>query len=428
MADVRPFRALRYAPGVDLATAVCPPFDTISPEQQQALHKLSPHNAVRIELAEGDGGSRYERAAAALREWLAQGVLRRDERPAFYLYRQGFEHGGRRYTRTIVFVRVRLAPWEKGEVLPHEQTFGAPKEDRLQLLRATRLNSSPVYLLYRDRGRAVSPRLEALAGGAPPEVEFRTQDGQTHALCRLDDPGAASELAEALRGETLYVADGHHRYETALAYREERRAAADRWTGEEPENFALAALTAVDDPGLVVLPIHRVTAVGAPPAEAMSRLEALFHVAPVKSPDALSAALGGGETGGLVFGLAAAGLDDLLVLTPRDPALLDPYMPADRSPRWRRLNYAIANHVILRHAIALTDEQMHNYDALWFTEDAAQAVEQVRTGKARYAVLLNPVRVTDVLDVADSGERMPQKSTFFYPKVPTGLVFNPLED
>jgi uncharacterized protein (DUF1015 family) len=426
VAEVRPFRALRYAPGLDLPNLICPPFDTISPQQQRLLHGRSDYNAVRIELAE-DGEERYRAAARTLAEWLSSGVLRRDERAAFYLYRQTFSRGGTPRTRTILFARLRLTPWDKGEVLPHEQTFGGPKEDRLKLLRATRLNTSPVYLLYRDPGRLAAPLLDQTAAAAPPQAEFSSGDGQEHALWVLDEPLLAERIQRALSPQTLYVADGHHRYETALAYRDEVRDGAEDWTGDEPENFVLAALTAADDPGLLVLPIHRVTRAPAPLENALRRLEEVFHVRPVRSLEEACSALG--EAGGSlsVFALAAAERPELLVLTPRSVHAGDRFMPEGRSQAWRSLDYAIANHVILQYGLALEEEQMQDYSSVWFTEDAAEAVEQVRSGRARYAILMNPVPVGRVLAIADSGERMPQKSTFFYPKVPAGLVFSPLE-
>ena len=412
MADVRPFRALRYAPSIDLAAAICPPFDVISPEQQRALHERSPHNAVRLELAEETGAGRYGNAADALRSWLAEGALVRDDAPCFYLYRQTFERDGKSYSRTIIFARLRLQPWEEGAVLPHEQTFGAPKEDRLKLLRAIRLNTSPVYLLYRDRESHVAPLLDSFAEAGPPDTEFATADGQRHALHRLSDPATVAELTKAFAGETLYVADGHHRYETALAFRDEARATAPKWTGDEPENFALVALTAADDPGLLVLPINRVTNIEMPADEARQRLAQLFELTPADADHAAISIISRGGTAGLHV---------------KDAEAVDRLMPPDRSPGWRRLDYSIANHVVLQYCLGLTPEQMRDYSRLWFTEDAAEAVAEVQGGKATYAVLMRPLPVAQVLDTADAGERMPQKSTFFYPKVPTGLVFNPLD-
>lgn len=423
MADVRPFRALRYASDLDLAGAICPPFDIISPEQQSVLHDRSPYNAVHIELADDAGGLRYQRAAETMAQWRDVGTLRRDDAPGFYVYDQQFERHRRMYTRRTIFARVRLEPWEKGAVLPHEQTFGAPKEDRLKLLRATKTNTSPVFLIYRDRERLIEALLKE-AGSAPSDAGFEDDDGQHHALRAVDDPAMAAELSRAFTSETLYVADGHHRYETALGYRDECKASAMNWNSEEPENFAMVALASANDPGLVVLPIHRVTAVGAPFGEARSRMEALFKMEPLSSTEALTGTLA--THGGGAFGLIAP--DGAYLLTTANQPVIDSLLPQERSAAWRQLDYAVANYAILRQCLGLDETQMSDYDTLWFTEEAEEAARDVRAGRARYAVLMNPVPVGRVLDIADSGERMPQKSTFFYPKLPTGLVFNPLED
>ena len=427
MADVRPFRALRYAPNLDIAKVISPPFDVISPDQQRRLHERSPYNAVHIELAEDSNGSRYERASAALRSWVDQDILRRDDEPAFYLHDHQFERDGIPYGRRLLFARLHLEPWDKGIVLPHEQTFGAPKEDRIRLLRALRTNTSPVFLVYRDHDRQVDTLL-ASAAIAPPDTEFRTDDGQSHSLRRIDDPRTIEALNSAFELEVLYIADGHHRYETALGYRDERRAAAaSDWTGKEPENFALVSLAAADDPGLLVLPIHRVTASGVPLDEALHRLSDVFIIEEHPSLEDLNDALATRQEQS-AFGLISGESEEFLLLTVADRAAIDRVLPQDRTPAWRSLDYAIANHIIVQQVLGLSDGQMSDHGALWFTEDAAEAVHDVRAGRARYAVLMNPVPVQRVLDVADSGERMPQKSTFFYPKVPTGLVFNPLEE
>jgi uncharacterized protein (DUF1015 family) len=425
MADVRPFRALRYAPNLDPAAALSPPFDIISPDQQRALHERAPHNAVHIELAIDENGGRYQLAAQTLRRWREEGTILRDDAPAFYLYDQQFERDGVPYSRRLIFVRLRLEPWDKGIVLPHEETFGAPKEDRLRLLRAIHTNTSPVFLIYRDHDSGIEALLERPASSAPIS-DFTGDDGQRHALRRIDDPRTIEALSAAFELETLYIADGHHRYETALAYRDERRAAASDWTGDEPENFALVALAAASDPGLLVLPIHRVTAAGVLLEEGLRRLNGLFRLEQQPSLEGLTARLSAG--GASHFGLLSAERNQPLLLSVADGKAVDALLPQDRSAAWRSLDYAIVNHALLRHTIGLEEAQMSDYDTLWFTEDAAEAERDVRGGRARYAVLVNPVPITRVLDVADSGERMPQKSTFFYPKVPTGLVFNPLEE
>jgi len=299
-------------------------------------------------------------------------------------------------------------PWEAGDVLPHEQTFGGPKEDRMKLLQAIRMNTSPIYLLYRDRTGGIGGGLrEAMA--ATPEAVFTSSDGQSHATWQVEGPGAVAELRAAFAIETLFVADGHHRYETALGYRDEAKAAAGTWTGEEPENFVMVALTAADDPGLVVLPIHRVTNVTTATSDALQRMDELFEQN--REDAAITVVSAEGSVG----------------LAVKDCAKVDALLPQDRSAEWRALDYSIANHAVLQHCLGVPAEKMRDYSVVWFTEDAEEARTEVRSAKATYAVLMQPVPVARVLELAEAGERMPQKSTFFYPKVPTGIVFNLLE-
>lgn len=424
VADVRPFRALRYSPQIDLSNVICPPFDIISPDQQRQLHDRDPHNAVRIELAIPNGGDRYQVAASALASWRDEGAIAVDLTPAYYLYEQRFEHSGKTFTRRMLFARVRLEPWSAGVVLPHEQTFGAPKEDRLKLLRATNLQASPVFMIYRDRTGEIENVL-ATAADAEPDISFNSYDGQSHTLRLIADPASVATLHRAFERETLYIADGHHRYETLLGFRDEVRAETGGWTDDEPPNFAMAALAAAGDPGMLVLPIHRITAAGDSWTQVAGRLNSLFNVQPLESLGAFNSALERSE--GQAWGLLANDEAMPLLLTIADARAVDALLPQDRSPAWRALDYSVANHAIMRHAIGLSDSQMTDYSTVWFAEDAAEAERHVRSGRARYAVILNPIPVNAVLDLAEDGERMPQKSTFFYPKVPTGLLFNLLE-
>jgi uncharacterized protein (DUF1015 family) len=298
-----------------------------------------------------------------------------------------------------------LEPWNQGTVLPHEQTFTAPKEDRSRLLQALRLNTSPVFLVYPDSQQRVAP-LVARAAGDRATVEFTDDDGHLHALWRVDDPHLSAAIAHGLARERLYVADGHHRYETALAYRDERlgRSTAAR-SGDDPEDFVLVALAAADDPGLLVLPIHRLVDVDLPLERALDSLRSLFEVETRPS---------------------AADTPDFHLLTLFDPEAAESHLPRERPPIWHRLDAAIASHLVLHHALGLSNAQMEDIRTVWFGENAEAVVAEVRRGRARYGLLLNPVSPRRIMAVADAGERMPQKSTFFYPKLPTGLLFYPL--
>jgi uncharacterized protein (DUF1015 family) len=413
-----------------MGAVLAPPFDVIDDDEQASLHERSPHNIVRLELGEARPGddntsNRYTRAASLLADWREAGALREEERPAFYIYTQHFSHEGHRYHRTSLFGLVRLEPWEAGIVRPHEETMSGPKQDRLQLLRHLHAQVSPVFGLYRDDGGMVA----GLASGAEQLLDVHTPDGGRHTLARLDDHVAARTISEALRDGPLYIADGHHRYETALAYRDEVRAAASSWTGEEPENFVMMALTAIDDPGLVMLPIHRLVRAPSLSADVVARLERVFDVQDTtpKSNDGTAllrllarlSAEGASRTAIGALGLEEGRLHLLLL---RDAPAVRSLMPA-HSKAWQSLDVNVAEYAVLRDALGV----VAGSGALDYTEDAGRALSDVESGRWQVALLLNRTPVEQVLAVADAGERMPAKATFFYPKLATGLLLYPFQ-
>jgi uncharacterized protein (DUF1015 family) len=437
LADVRPFRGLRYRPGVaaNLADLLAPPFDVISPETQRFLLRRHPANVVRLELGEErtddtPNDNRYTRAGATLDRWLAEGILTVDAEPAFYLYDQEFFQGGRLLHRRSLLARVRLEPWAKGVVRPHEHTLIAPKEDRLQLLRHCRTSFSPVFALYRDSDGRLGAAASQAASAAP-LAQTREPGGEAHTLYSLADEASIGAISDLFRDRTLYIADGHHRYETALAYREERRAA--DWSGEEPENFVFMALTAAEDAGLVVLPIHRVIRLPAIPDDLPARFEGLFLVedlGPVRTGVPLRDALARlSEAGsrGPAYVAVGPGPDRMRLLVARDPEALRASLPPGTPPVWRALDVALLQYAVLEGLLGIDAARLARGDALEYTEDAAEALRAVASGRVPLAFLVNATPVEQILAAADAGERMPQKSTFFYPKLATGLVMYPLD-
>ncbi len=422
MAKVRPLRALRYASNIDLASVIAPPYDVISPEQRSRLSQRSRYNIVRLELPEGNG-DRYQEAAKTLHEWESSAVLLQDDRPGFYIYRQTFQDDAIAHSRLALFAAVQLEPWDSGVVRPHERTLGPPKEDRLRLLRALGVNSSPVFGLYRDADGEIGPVLQQAMQSAP-VADFNDADDQRHTLWRLTDSRALATLDERFSGETLYIADGHHRYETALAYLEEQRQLVRGWSPAEPENYVLMALTAATDPGLVLLPIHRLVRSQAPLQEALARLSPPFDIETALSLDQLLATMR--ERGKLApaIGMISGESEEFFLLTCYNPAGLETYLPVEAPRQWRNLDTAVLQHAVLAHALTINEQEIAGGETVQYTEKAAEAVTAVRAGKFAYAFLLNPVRPPQVMDIADSGHRLPQKSTFFYPKLPTGLVLN----
>ncbi len=423
MADVRPFRALRYdAARANPALTIAPPYDVISPAHQAALYERSEFNIVRLEYGEQRPGdtaadNRYTRAARDLATWRDAGVLAHDAAPAIYAYRQEFEWEGAVHARMACFAAVRLEEWEKGVIKPHEHTLSGPKADRLDLLRATRTQVSPVYSVYRPRdgSRAV------LAMTGDVLYDFAA-DGQRHVLSAVRDAGALRAFAEYLAACDVYIADGHHRYETALTYRNESRAAAAQWSGDEPENFVLMALTDAADPGLLVLPTHRLITKPSLPGDALSRIARYFDMEEIAAGDATARLHAARDVTAFVALGIEAGRAHLLRL--RDRAGVEALMPAAEPEAWKRLDVSVLQYGVLAHVFGIDDAALKAGGAVSYTQDAAEAAAAVRSGAARAAFLLNGTRIDQVLDVADAGGRMPQKSTYFYPKLPTGLVLN----
>ena len=412
----------------------------MSPAEQEAYHARDPHNVVRVELGLGPAdphvpGNRYESAAAALRAWESEGVLIRDATPSFYLHEQRFSRGGKAYVRRGVIVAGRLHAWDEGQVLPHEGTRQGPKQDRLALLRATNTNVSPLWLLYDDAGGEVG---RALARGweAAPAVEAEC-DSETHALRVVSDPEVVRAAVAAIEARPLYIADGHHRYETAQHYRDERRTAdASPDAGHE---FAMFLLVALDDPGVVVLPTHRLVRgldlSGAALREALERWMTVEPFAAEGDDAARGAALEERleSERGHVFGLVDA--DGAWLLGPRADRDWKLLLPDGHSAAWRGLDVSVLDAIAIREVCGIraegeaarSDATSHApSDRLAYVSDYPGAVRAVRTGEAQAAFLLKGTRVEQVCAVAEARDRMPPKSTFFWPKPMTGLVMHPL--
>jgi uncharacterized protein (DUF1015 family) len=430
--DFLPFRGLRYQPDVigDVGDALAPPFDVIDAEGQAALDQRSPHNIIRLELGERrdsdtDTENQYSRAAVALQEWRASGAMALDKEPAFYVYTQEFEHEGKRRRRTQLLGRLRVEPWDAGVMLPHEETMSGPKKDRLALIKQLRTNLSAIFALYHDPEATVTDLL--LQGEQLTDTQV---DGQRHTLHAITDSATTKAISDALRERPLYMLDGHHRYETALNYRNERRDAADTWTGDEPENFAMVAITAVEDPGLVLLATHRLVRPPSVPSDIIARLERYFHVEDTtpKSFDGtavlrLFARLTAAGQSGIAFG--AIGLEEgrLHLLTLKDQDAVRELMP-DGTDIWKSMDVNVLEYAVLRETLNVSSGSL---DDVFYTEDVQQAHREVESGKWPLAFLLNPTPVEEMLAVADAGEKTPPKATYFYPKLATGLVINPHE-
>jgi uncharacterized protein (DUF1015 family) len=406
LAEIRPFPGVRYrVPDPELPRVLAPPYDVIPPAYQEALYAADPRNIVRVILNRGAGDAAYEEAGAIYRRWLAEGLLAPDPE-SLYLLEQSFTVDDRRLVRIGLLARFRAEDPGTRKILPHEQTRKGPREDRWRVLLATRANFSPIFMMFPDE-RGAFASLAAAAMTSPPESTFTDDGGVAHRLWRIADPAAITAFADALARPKAYIADGHHRYATALRYRDEHG----------PEGaWTLGYFTPLEAPGLVVLPYHRILQKGPRLEEARRALAKDFRLG--ITADARGAAREAGRsTAPYAFGLAEPGAGGLVAeARPAAEKLLPPGVP----PSLRALDTYFLHQAVLPRLLAVEDS------AVSYVHSLAEAEETVAAGTCRLAVLMRATPPQQIVDVAEAGESMPAKSTFFHPKLPSGLVIHPL--
>ena len=422
-----------YDPGrVDVGRVVAPPYDVISHDDQQRYYRQDPHNVVRLIAGEvhptdSDKDNKYVRAAGFFESWLREGIVRREEEPAVYLYRHSFEDpiSRKKRTRNGILAVVELEPFGQG-VLPHERTHARAKADRLSLTRAVGANLSPIFVMYED------PKEESasvLPGGQrePSRLSFRSDDGDQHTIWSIGDQERIRQLAGVIGESRLYVADGHHRYETALNYRNKMRAEHPDAPRDAAFNFVLMLLVDVKDPGLVILPTHRVVHdwAGFDGKRLMDGLAEIYRLTPHK------------DRAGLMLSMQEPVPDIRIGMVIRDPSAqpgsgelrhftVDIKRQSAGDPA-SELDVSVLHRRILQDQLGLTEAAVEEERYVSYSRDLAEVIRRVAVGDAQAAFLLRPPAVTDVVEVARAGQVMPQKSTYFYPKPASGIVFNPLD-
>jgi uncharacterized protein (DUF1015 family) len=435
MAEIQPLQAIRYdtsVAGSPLGALTAPPYDVISPQQRAALLERSPYNVVAIDLPqmnaegrlEGDGDTDgateaapdpYAQAGELFAQWQAEGVLTRDPEPALWAHAQEYTGpDGIARTRRGFFCRVRIEGYGPGRVRPHERTHPGPKEDRLRLMRATKANLSPIFSLYSDPSHAAWDAV-APAARQPPDGEVIDDEGTVHRIWRVAEKETVAAVQETLRPTELLIADGHHRYETAHTYAEEVG-------GEGPHRYMLMCLVALEDPGLTVFPTHRLVD-GLDDARRQALRETIANDFVAQEVPLEQLAPPPGE-GPLQLGFLDAAMKPVR-LTLRDQAIADAALP-DRSPAYRQLDTGVLEALLLKGPVRLSEHEISELDGLRYARDTQEAVERVRSGASDAAFVMRPTPVSQVREVAAAGENMPPKSTFFFPKLLTGLLFNPL--
>lgn len=427
MPKIRSFRGIRYNPDrVDLTDAICPPYDVISPQQVDDLYAKSAHNAVRLVLGkqlpkDNKDSNRYTRARDTFRQWIAEGILTQDDKPSIYYHEHSYVLGDRTYTRKGFIASVRLDDEDKKTIRPHEQTVKSPKLDRLRLMSEVRTNFSSVFGLYSDPKKTlenqIRPKLQE------PAVEFSTRE-ETHRLWIVHESALIDKVSRMMQNKKIIIADGQHRYETAKIYRDRMRAATGKTDGNQNFDFIQMYLVNVEE-GIRILPMHRiiVDSMGVGLVDLEYRLKEIFNMVPFDNRKNFIAALNKGGKGTL--GLYVKGIPRFYLLQLSHDPEIDKYLPADTHPLLKRHDVTILHECIIDPILGI-GTNIENKRII-FTSRAEEALDMVTKEQADIAFLLNPPTMEDVLEIAETGLRMPHNSTYFYPKVPTGLVFHSLE-
>jgi uncharacterized protein (DUF1015 family) len=416
VADIQPLRTLRYDTSVAgaLGDLIAPPYDVIDDAMRAELAGRSEHNVVELDLPES-----YEGAAEALADWREAGVLVQEDEPAMWALRQDYTapDGGER-TRTGFFARVRVEDYGAGRIRPHERTHPGPREDRLRLTRATRANLSPIFSLFPDSSGGARETLGQVTTEEP-FAEVTDDEGTRNTLWRVADPDRIAALQGGLADAELLIADGHHRYETARVY-------ADEVGGEGDHRYVLMLLVALEDPGLLIFPTHRLLT-GL--KEDSDKQEAIadtarraFDLEELSDPRELEPPPGNDR---VTFGYMDSHFKKPFRFTLKDQSIADEALPGMPEP-YRRLDTAVLEAVFLRGALHMSEDDISHLHGLDYSKNLDDAIERVESGEADAGFFMRPTPVEQVREVAETGESMPPKSTYFYPKVPTGLVFNPL--
>ena len=428
----RPFRGWRYDPARagGLGALAAPPYDVIAPGDTERLLEASPRNVIRLELPSAvDAKDPYGAAARTWDEWRSDGYLKRDDAPHFYLVRHTFSLGGNRTSRFELLGAVRLAQWEHGSVLPHEHTHEAAKRDRLMLMNALHANVSPIMALYEDDDGAIRLLLWAISS-RPPDTSFTDLAGDDYDVWQVSDPGEVGAIRLGVSAP-LFVADGHHRYETALTYLGQQEKGAD--DGEQAAGYVMAALTSIEDTGLISLPYHRLLT-GLPEdahARVMRQVETYFSadeidisgLSDAEAAERFASAMEA-DSAALMALIEPPG-DVFKLLRPIESGIFEGLLMGE-SEAWERLAPCVFLDVLLTHGVGTDQNEAETRGWLTYPRDAVEAIEAVRAGGCDAGFLLRAVSMTDMTEAAEAGERLPPKSTYFFPKVATGIALHSL--
>ncbi len=421
MTSIKPFKAIHYNSEKinDLSKVVCPPYDVISPEDQDFYHNLHPNNFIHIDLAkekEGDSktDNKYTRALKYYKEWRDKDILVQDEKPAIYYYRQEYKILGQKYSRLGFIALMKLQDEKDSKIFPHENTHARAKEDRLTLNTALKANLSSIFVCFADKTKKVQKIFQQKVSITPSIMDVKDHEGVHHMVWRLDNPELIDQIKDVLADQQLFIADGHHRYEVACEYRRRQIAEKGKITGEEPFNYVMTYFTDMDSSDLMIFPIHRVIK---KIHGKFDFLEEYFRIDKVKSKEELSIILAKAGKNEHAFGVYMK--KDLRLLRLKNRLLIDEIVK-EGSKDFRELDATILKYFVL-------DRLGIKSEDIVYTKDINEAAQMVDEGLAELSFILNPVKVKQLKNIALNGERMPPKTTYFYPKVLSGLTVYSLE-
>ncbi len=433
MANVIPFKGLRYSAerfdNLDAVTA--PPYDIISEAQREALYEKSDYNVVRVDFGkeyEGDTpqNNKYTRAGQMLEDWIKEGVLKREEKPSFYIYEQAFEYNKNPITLKGIISLVELEEFDKKIVLPHEETLSKAKADRFDLMSTTNANMSQIYSLFLDEDNSIESIIVKLSGGTP-DVTFVTEDNITQNIWIIDDEEQTALISEKFRDKQLFIADGHHRYETALNFRNKMREE-NPDVENAPYDYVMMMLTSMNDNGLLVFPTHRMVK-NIPDFDENMLVGCLsedFTVSKIYFTEGDYAQIITERISSVLNGKCFAlytGKGYYYRFELKNTKAIDSYI-TDKSEAYKNLDVTLLHTLVLERFLGIDQSNMANQKNLFYTRDASEAIEAVQKGEYQCSFLINATHVQDIKDISLANEKMPQKSTYFWPKLVTGIVIN----
>lgn len=442
MAEIIPFKGILYNTHKihNLADVMAPPFDIISAHEQNEFHKRHPRNIIRLTLGQINkndtrADNRYTRAAGCLKDWFSQDVIQLDKEPAFYLTSMEFPFDGKQVTRYGLIALVRLEPFEKGVVLPHEKTFSNIKSERLELMKTCHANFSPIFSLYSDGEDHILDTLKKAIFNKDADHSFIDNKGQKHKLWRITDNFVHRYVSEALKDKHIFIADGHHRYETALNYRNWLSSANPDFNGNHPANYVMMYLCSMEDPGLVILPAHRMLNNVSPASRDLliKKSKDYFEMITIPYNDhqkkeslAQFISILKSNASKNCMGIFMKDRAELYILTLK-PGVMERLFGDELPEAIRNIDVTVLTHLIFMEILGFDQTRLDNEKLIAYTSIVEEAIDFVAAGRHDIAFLLNPTRIQQVRDIAESGLIMPRKATYFFPKVITGQVMNKLD-